>query len=355
MRQSQRNDDITLYLENKEYIANRYLMKCFTVMMLVYLAAFILNIVGVFIIESTLIWRAFCSSLLIYISVFLIAKWVTYANKYLKYVMLFSIVLVFTITGVYITYHVALISLLPFLYATLYSSKSLTRFVFILNVISTFIVVYGGYQYGLCDANMVLLTTNRTQDYVRDNQFILTELNSNPGLNLFLFFVMPRCLIYIAFTTVCSSIFKMLSGSLEKAKLSAELEKAKLEAERANMAKTRFLNRMSHEIRTPINAVIGMNEMILRESTESNIKEYANDVKDSSVVLLNLVNEILDSSKIESGMMEIVPANYELGSILNDIYNMTGIKAREKNLKLVWMSLSPEDIMEMTEDSDRYY
>lgn len=110
------------------------------------------------------------------------------------------------------------------------------------------------------------------------------------------------------------------------------LEKQKAIAEQANKAKSDFLARMSHEIRTPINSVLGMNEMILRESGEKHIKGYAANIKMSANTLLSLINDILDSSKIESGKLDIIPVKYGLDSMINDIVNMISFKAKEKNL-----------------------
>lgn len=107
-------------------------------------------------------------------------------------------------------------------------------------------------------------------------------------------------------------------------------------ADAANRAKSDFLAKMSHEIRTPINAVIGMNEMILRESTEQDIRKYSNDIKSSANTLLSIINEILDSSKIESGKMEIIANEYEISSMLYDLYNMINLKAKAKGLKLIF-------------------
>lgn len=118
----------------------------------------------------------------------------------------------------------------------------------------------------------------------------------------------------------------------EKAK--EEAEKAKEIAQEANRAKSDFLANMSHEIRTPINAVLGMDEMILRESTNPQILEYASDIKQAGSMLLSLINDILDFSKIESGKMDIIPVDYDLGILLSDTIDMIRSRAEEKKLQL---------------------
>lgn len=108
------------------------------------------------------------------------------------------------------------------------------------------------------------------------------------------------------------------------------------DAQNANKAKSDFLAKMSHEIRTPINAVLGLDTMILRESREVHTKNYAMDIQNEGQILLSLINDILDFSKIESGKLELFPVEYELSSLLNDVYNMIIFKASEKNLEIVF-------------------
>lgn len=126
---------------------------------------------------------------------------------------------------------------------------------------------------------------------------------------------------------------RYLFSAEEKLHESEELRKAKLAAENANRAKSDFLANMSHEIRTPINSVIGMNEMVLRETKEGNIREYAKNIEYASKSLLSLINDILDFSKIESGKMEIVNGEYELSSFLMNIVSMAQVRAEAKKLK----------------------
>ena len=105
-------------------------------------------------------------------------------------------------------------------------------------------------------------------------------------------------------------------------------------ANTANRSKSIFLANMSHEIRTPINAILGFDEMILRETEEDSTKNYASNIKSSGKTLLALVNEILDFSKIESGKLEIVPVEYDTAMLINDILDMIEFRAGEKDLKI---------------------
>ena len=109
----------------------------------------------------------------------------------------------------------------------------------------------------------------------------------------------------------------------------------------ANEAKSAFLSNMSHEIRTPINAVLGLDEMILRTSTEPEIKNYAIEIQSSGKSLLSIVNDILDFSKIEAGKMEILPFEYDLSSTVNDLVNMIASRAEKKGLELK-MNVDPK-------------
>jgi len=112
-----------------------------------------------------------------------------------------------------------------------------------------------------------------------------------------------------------------------------EAEKAREEAIAANNAKSSFLANMSHEIRTPIGVIVGMNEMIRRESNQETVVDYSKDVSSSANTLLSIINDILDFSKIESGKMNLVEAEYNLGSLLRDVINMARVKTEETGLE----------------------
>ena len=107
------------------------------------------------------------------------------------------------------------------------------------------------------------------------------------------------------------------------------------EARNATKIKSRFLAHMSHEIRTPINAVIGMNEMILRESKDEEILKYASETKTAADSLLGIINDILDITRIEAGKLTPIYVEYKPSKLINDIYNMIRFKAEDKGLDFV--------------------
>ncbi|MCI8637714.1 MAG: DegV family EDD domain-containing protein [Coprococcus sp.] len=107
----------------------------------------------------------------------------------------------------------------------------------------------------------------------------------------------------------------------------------KKEIEELNEAENHFFSSMSHEIRTPINTIIGLNEIILRGDIPEDVAENARNIQGASKLLLTLINDILDLSKIKSGKMEIVNVSYETGKLFSEIVNMIWIKAREKGLE----------------------
>ncbi len=128
-------------------------------------------------------------------------------------------------------------------------------------------------------------------------------------------------------------ILYLMNASI-KLKESDELKKAMAMAEEANKAKSNFLANMSHEIRTPINAVLGMNEMILRESEDKAILTYSENIKHAGKTLLGLINDILDFSKIEAGKIDIVCVDYDLPLMIKDLVNMIRTRSDDKGLEL---------------------
>ena len=143
------------------------------------------------------------------------------------------------------------------------------------------------------------------------------------------YFDSGRSVIVVGFLTSVLLLFQNHLYEEEK-KLTIQQKK---EIEELNQAENHFFSSMSHEIRTPINTIIGLNEMILRGDISEEVAENARNIQGASKMLLTLINDILDLSKIKSGKMEIVNVSYETGELFSEIVNMIWIKAREKGLE----------------------
>lgn len=176
------------------------------------------------------------------------------------------------------------------------------------------------------------------------------ELFETIGFTLYFYLVLFTFMVFIVISIVQGALWsqrKKESGrhelvvtQLEREKAEA-LERALHMEEDANRTKSEFLANMSHEIITPINAIIGMDTMIMRESEEGNIKKYARDIDVAGKTLLALINDILDFSKIESGRLELTPGEYDLSNLINGVVNMVKSNAESKKLRFE-VNVNPE-------------
>lgn len=170
--------------------------------------------------------------------------------------------------------------------------------------------------------------------------FVYETKSDNVTIDLFQF-----CIILICFNGV-NFVARQIIEIIEYERLKSKEQERSLddmlrvieikvdEARNAAKSKSDFLSNMSHEIRTPINAVLGMNEMITRESNDAQISEYSRNIASSGNMLLALINDILDFSKIESGKVAIIRVEYQLSTVVNDLMNMIKERAEKKNLGL---------------------
>lgn len=180
----------------------------------------------------------------------------------------------------------------------------------------------------------IAILDNKKKDIIEEVSYLVIkekEIYDNWWFILYMIVLASIVVLYFTWLLIGSQIsqgIKLQKQELENMKLKQKADAAMA----AGQAKDRFLALMSHDIRTPINTILGMNEMILRESNQKNILGYSQDIQRASSILLSLVNSILDFSKIEEGKMEIVPAEYVTRDMIVSLIRGIQIRANEKDL-----------------------
>jgi len=201
-------------IDKNEKMANRYTLNCMRTMTYITLFAFLLNVLDIFIIEQYLMYITAAGSVLCWFGSYLTVKFLNDRPE-TKYI-LFGFMLIFiTIIGVTVTYHTILITAMPILCSVQYRNNKVVYFTYVLSVVSIFIGVMGGYYFGLCDANMLALTSTTTASYIDKATGLLTfkEPNPNPWGTLPIFYVLPRALVLFAFVPVMKRVTSVISDN----------------------------------------------------------------------------------------------------------------------------------------------
>ena len=149
---------------------------------------------------------------------------------------------------------------------------------------------------------------------------------------------LPNLIIFFVFQLVLGiSLLRTKRGLTEQI---VTAEEQKKEIEELSSAQSRFFSSMSHEIRTPINSLIGLDEMILRRNISEDVNEDAEHILSASKMLLHLVNDLLDISKMESGMLELTYEPYQTRNMFSEIWGILSVSAKQKGLDF-FIDLSP--------------
>ncbi len=206
------------YLKNGEYVSNQYALKSVTSSIVIITLIWVLTMLNIFMIDRTITTSCFVSCIVVYILGRIVCKVNDLSKPWIKYFILLWVVVIITIVTTFLTYHAALAYLLPIVYTSMYSSKKMMIYTYILTVCSIIFSVFAGYYLGICDANMTLLTGEPLSSYVgEDGTFTLTRINNELWWTLTLFFVVPRSMICAAFTIVCSNIKKIINMNMQYA------------------------------------------------------------------------------------------------------------------------------------------
>ena len=142
---------------------------------------------------------------------------------------------------------------------------------------------------------------------------------------------------------LCTAVYLLVSFEMNFLRQSLlRAEEARRQSERLNRAQNRFFSSMSHDLRSPVNEIINLNEMILRDKKISpDVQEDSYNIRSSAKMLLNVINDVLDISKIEAGKLEIKPTEYDVGTMFSDLVGIFWTQARDKGLEFR-IDISPE-------------
>ena len=207
--EEQKKNNVEITLEEE---ANRYMIKCMNFTMVGIIVCWILDFLGVFIVDLKLMSMGLLGIIGILIPV-VICRFIDVGKPWVKYMLMFGLVIAITVQGISLTYHTVIMTILPLFLSIQYSKRNMIYYTYFLSVISIAAIVFGGYFFGLCDANMIVETSGPTREYfdaVKGIEYFAVSQTS-PWIRLPLYFILPRCLLLLLFLPLLRKIPQSIS------------------------------------------------------------------------------------------------------------------------------------------------
>ncbi|MBQ8317281.1 MAG: response regulator [Lachnospiraceae bacterium] len=180
---------------------------------------------------------------------------------------------------------------------------------------------------------MITVAIDIKKGYIKDYREVALGMGGLMVAGIYeIYMVYDKFAIYNGVGLCIGLAFLFFMAVIQTGRDLLNLEKEKQLAVAASESRTMFLANMSHEIRTPINTIVGMNEMILRENHNNEIKEYSRNIENASKLLLGLIDDILDFSKLDAGKLEICENRYSMAAMLNDVILGMSIRLEDRDL-----------------------
>lgn len=263
----------TSIFSNEEEKSNRYTLKCLAITSGIALFLWLLNVLGIFIISKDIFIVAITSNLVITLGVFVLANVIGLNKPIVKYIILIGSVLVYTMLNATLTYHTVLCLIFPIIYSAQYRKKRILWMTYALSSIGVIASVIMGYEFGLCDANMVLLTHTNVKDFAQEYTKLAIP-DSTPYLDLILFYGFTRCMVLLGAVPIIYHLTMVLNDRTI-AILKANEENEKLAKKFAETQK---------------NIIISLSSVIA-----SRDETTGNHVKNSSVYAEYLTRKLMES------------------------------------------------------------
>lgn len=203
--------------DEKDVAQNIYTFRFVLFCMVIYSVENVMNMFGIFIVDKKIFMTGYVAACFFAVVHIILLLALGLEHHLTKYVSIAAIMCVIVSASISLTYHMVIIIMIPLVIAGMYTSKRISVYTFILTIISIVLSTYGGYYFGICDANMALLTATSIGNLDKNGIFQMSQINPNPVLTIGLYFVIPRCLLAVAFAYVSNSVNTIIRKSQKKA------------------------------------------------------------------------------------------------------------------------------------------